>query len=428
MLQSTSEVESVDFNSFGNLLVTGSQDGIIRLWDVEQGSEIGVFEQSDANYVSFNPDGNLIASGGTRDTIIWDTNSQTEIVRFDHGGFYPALAFSPNGKMLAVCGYLEVKLWDVGDQTELATLEGYSNDIEGVAFSSNGSLLASAGRALANIRLWDIDNRIEIAKAETEYGNVHSVEFNAEGTILATTGNSNPRFWNVDSLSEITAIWMHPDSPFSGVLNHDFSILASGNWDGAVKLWDVDTQTEMANLGSHPSIVSSLAFSPNGDMLASGSHDDTSVKLWDINSQDEIASIEKSVGVSSLTFSPDNNILASGSQDDTILLWDMNPYTGTYISVKIDNFSPSYSEDPVEVEIGGEVELFISFTSMSNVVWPFSVTTSVMAPDGSKVIYKESQDIALQPGEQRTCNWNYTVEKIGNHNTTTMVSGWNESS
>jgi hypothetical protein len=96
--------------------------------------------------------------------------------------------------------------------------------------------------------------------------------------------------------------------------------LASGSEDRTIKLWDVATQEEIATLKGHSDSVYSVAFSPNGRTLASGSRDST-IKLWDVATQEEIATLKgHSAWVYSVAFSPDGRTLASGSWD-TIKIW-----------------------------------------------------------------------------------------------------------
>ena len=104
----------------------------------------------------------------------------------------------------------------------------------------------------------------------------------------------------------------------------DGKVLASGSWDHTIKLWDVDSRREIATLKGHSDKVYSVSFSPDGQVLASGSRDHT-IKLWDVDSRRLIATLKgHSNSVLSVSFSPDGKVLASGSFDDTIKLWDVD--------------------------------------------------------------------------------------------------------
>ena len=98
--------------------------------------------------------------------------------------------------------------------------------------------------------------------------------------------------------------------------------LASPSSDG-VNLWDITKKENIATLEGHRSSVYSVAFSPDGTTLASGSYDKT-LKLWDVGTRENFVTFEGHVGsVISLSFSPDGKTLASGAADGTILLWDI---------------------------------------------------------------------------------------------------------
>jgi WD40 repeat protein len=120
----------------------------------------------------------------------------------------------------------------------------------------------------------------------------------------------------------------------------DGKTLASGSNDRKIILWDVKTR-QTTPLSGHSGFITSLAFSPDGQTLASGSYD-RSVILWDVASHQPIAPlIWHDAPVQSVAFSPDGKSLISSSHD--ILLWDLNPQTWIKRSCQIAgrNFTPA---------------------------------------------------------------------------------------
>ena len=113
------------------------------------------------------------------------------------------------------------------------------------------------------------------------------------------------------------------DSPVvSLAYSPDGQTLASGSMDKTIKLWDLKTGKESATLKGHKDTVHSVAYSPDGKTLASGSTDRT-IKLWDVKTGKELATLEGHAhSVNSVAYSPDGKTLASGSWDHTIKLWD----------------------------------------------------------------------------------------------------------
>jgi WD40 repeat protein len=115
----------------------------------------------------------------------------------------------------------------------------------------------------------------------------------------------------------------HTSSVFSLAFSRDGQWLASGGFDQTVRLWSVPDGAEQATLDGHTGAVRSVAFSPDGRRLASASSDGT-VRLWDVKTAQPIAALEgHDEAVCAVAFSPDGELLASGSEDRTIRLWDL---------------------------------------------------------------------------------------------------------
>ena len=128
-------------------------------------------------------------------------------------------------------------------------------------------------------------------------------------------------------ISEVfRSYWMSPPNTIGMLLSVAFSPdgsrIVSGSDDNTIRLWDTQSGDNIATLEGHSGSVRSVAFSPDGSRIVSGS-DDNTIRLWDTQSGDNIATLEgHSFRVNSVAFSPDGSRIVSGSDDNTIRLWD----------------------------------------------------------------------------------------------------------
>ena len=114
----------------------------------------------------------------------------------------------------------------------------------------------------------------------------------------------------------------HTDVVWSVAFSPDGQMLASGSWDQTVRLWDVETEQLLHTLTGHTNDVTSVVFSPNGETLVSGSWDGT-IRLWDPNTGTHKGTLTNHRGgIGTVVFSPDGKILASSSGDQTVRLWN----------------------------------------------------------------------------------------------------------
>ncbi|KAF7169363.1 hypothetical protein CNMCM5623_002126 [Aspergillus felis] len=165
--------------------------------------------------------------------------------------------------------------------------------------------------------------------------------------------------------------------------------LASGSDDHTIKLWDTKTGAELQTLIGHSGYVRSVAFSGNGQMLASGSRDCT-IKLWDTKTGAELQTLTGHSGyVWSVAFSGDGQMLASGSYDHTIKLWDTK--TGAELKPATNTL---YAEGDTSMKSSSIPQLHDP--TSSNISTQISVSDNWVALRGQKVLW-------LPPEHRRFC-------------------------
>lgn len=387
-----------------------AREPAVLLIDAVSGSPLQVFKQGDPDTdqrisrLIFSPNGNFLAVGSFYGTFmrnmgdfeVLDIRDGTSIIEsvesaedVEWWGSLDSMAFSPDGTIMTTGLSLkksntesglskeyEVFVWDLISGELLSRLTGFEQAVSSLAFSPDGTMLAS-GSDVGGAMLWKTEDWSKIRSLRgsgkpAEYSTIEvlslrshasSLEYSPDGSVLATSASDGTiEIWNTASGLCLKRLTNHSttiaDFAFSadgselasvsfdghtlrydissGKLVADFELVGhevsygvniSDNgqrltrvmWDGRVTLYDVDDLTLLYSFSGKRPVLSA-----DGGMLAIAGTNNK-IQVWDTTSGEEIYSFSgHSDSINTMTFSPDGTLLASGSADNSIILWDVD--------------------------------------------------------------------------------------------------------
>ena len=314
----------VVFSRDGKRLITTGR-GSVLTWDVATGRRIEALADVGAGYeLILSPDGKLGAVRNAREVVVWEAATGKPVHRIQaHKTSTGAIAWSPDGSRLASGGFYDklVRVWDVRSAGRVAQFAGSGGPVEALAFSPDGGTLAS-GSQDQRIRLWDLKTGAEIAQLTGHRSRtIRTQTRDAAGKVVSTSTTT--------MRGDVNDLAFSPDG----------KLLASAGGGGAVLIHDVAARNIRRRLSVGDGQAHAARFSPDGRLLAAASSWHASmgyttfqtgrVHVWTV-ADGKPAGAWKTGGDWLVAFSPDGKVVASAGGGYVPTLHALDPAAGAF--------------------------------------------------------------------------------------------------
>lgn len=371
-LKSSHFINSCSYSPDGRTFTIGLNNGDLELYDSSNWSKTRTFRGHTGSVLklAYSLSNLHIVSGGRDGTVrLWDVDSdQPRLTLDDYSAPVATVAFSPSGHQFASASGTTIWIRETKTGAHLLVFNEHTLSVTSVAFSPSGLQLASSSND-GTIRLWDLKDSGKPALVfSRDHGPVYCVAFSPDAggrKIVSGHLSHDVHLWDTATGDHSRSLSGHTSGVHSVTFSQDGRWIATSGADMSVRLWSAKSGIQMSVFEGHEGVVPSVAFSPIRQQIASCS-DDRTVRLWDMSIYGSWSSSSAAVAngllpgqsrpVSCVAYSPDGQIIATGGSDRTV--WEWSASTGESPRPILTDYSTtigclSYSPDGKQIATAG---------------------------------------------------------------------------
>ncbi|MFC1714836.1 FlgD immunoglobulin-like domain containing protein [Candidatus Poribacteria bacterium] len=323
----TDDVRSISIRPDGKVMATTSQDGSAKLWNMETGEEIWHRDYSSPiAALSFRDNTVLLScSDWTLNVREWlVTTGGWETVLPATGPHYPHVAFHPTEPVFAAASG-NIFLWDVSEGKYKGKIE--ARIITHLSFSHDGPYLASAHLPHNTVRIANYED-MKIVSELAVGGNPYGIALGPDGLIAIHTGGST-QLWDWENQ---TIEWTVPGGVGGGIAfspNGEFLLANTAVWNIPQEELRFRIDQAVGNSRSSASV-----FSPDSRVLATIPRGEEIIDLWDVGNREIMETLSGAQNIKTLAFSPNGRLLAGSGDDGIIMVWQIDNSPSTAIETR----------------------------------------------------------------------------------------------
>ncbi len=339
-----------------------------NIWDARDGRQIATLSHTSGRVRDYaiSDDGRLLLSGTTEGiSKLWRVSPPEELAKIGHGEPLQKVAFLWDPSLVLTCGLRSVKVWDVETQRELLSIPGLEEDIFHASLDEAGMRLVTLHKG-GSAKVWDLPHLLRETIAVRHRERACGVDFSPDSGRIASV-SSDGKLHILDTDTKALAVCFlaytqgaggglsfSPDGNLVATRQDPFSVLVcdlgqeavhriltghsgavqdvsfsptgecvvTASWDNTAKVWDTKSGAELLSLAGHTDTVRQARYSPEGSRIVTAS-DDGSAIIWNAATGERCFNLTGHTGrVHSAIYHPSGDVIATAGEKGTLIIWD----------------------------------------------------------------------------------------------------------
>ena len=399
----TDAINDIHFQQNTEYIASAGQDKTVRIWNLKTGREEARFTTNEAMYkVRYSPDGQKLVACSQKTIFLWSVQNQKLVQEYKgHKREITSITFDRTSSVIC-SGDKDKKIWvwTLSSNKPKYVLRGHDAQITDLKFSRRGDIIYSISSD-RSLRLWNLRSG-KLERSFTDHSaDVTSMDLSKDERFAASTSGKNVYLWDLQSGRRVAQFTGHTSWVKDVVFSNDDQYLISCSSDKTIKLWSIRSQNNVATLSGHDDQV--MAVRQIQNHVVSISRKETIA--WNTSSRKPyyVTYTGHTAPVNTVAVSPDGKWIISGSDDKTLRIWSTK-------TRKVHQVLPGHNSSILKVAISPKGQFIGSASDDKTIrIWNKNKTISVLWHKGPVTFVKfhpEGSSIVSASADKTTRLWN----------------------